>query len=1194
MNSMGGNWRIALEDNIRFSEQILQRLRDRQSKHETARQLLVTAFNASSEQQQQQQKQEYQYQPQQRPPTSLTLGELSDNVNCLQLQVKNCLAELNTERTVRCDGVREVQQLLSNEVGELRAMCMQLKKENTYLGETVRSLEKRLLLTSVNPSTDIHHRQATTLHTVPSTASTSSSSDLVRRVEELESTVLRQRRLMEDRQTRLDGVLREMANVKINTEMERVRSVARDAARSCAEDVVRLRLADVQSTVSAELQKMMEFVTNNNKNSNNKNSNNKNSDNDGDSLLLREEQLREVKEDDLQQVSDANAAVEVLSNSTQRHENYIHAVEDRLLQRITKLEEEFTSSQTKLREAITKCTREMSEDHSTTEQLRLESILTDRLQSLCHNIMLGKADGMQMRDALQQQITTLRDQFTEWRETNNNNNNKERQYITDMQERLENTQHAWESSQLELQQQLTRVEQQVRSLRNDVDQWKPRVRNAITVSEEARASVQEFVISIQSIEANTREGIARHQAQLQTFRSEQESTAAMLRQLTIRMTAMEEVRQTVEDVCMPKLMALGRVSLELQQQREKEIEKEKEKHKEVEIQEQQLSVLRREVQTGLKSVEDRLLTILRNGQQESTIAIETLKSCLDDISTNVKSHETLFAHTSTVNSVLMEITGITEKLQWVESTLDELAQHPLPVSQEEENKEKDPSIEIEKLRHYTETALEALRHRVAEVEHLSTHPTNHIQQQQQQQQQLEHRAEEEIERVTQLFHRLREECTTQLQKVRVMMEEEVERRYKHIENAYQSSLQRLQQQLERLQEMTSITRVVGAITEDAGLLQSIVQSLQDVFIRREEHTASVTQLLRKIQQQEEQLTEIDGRCQLHEHDWTHRLRVLESSQRDQATRAVELEQQLRQRIEECKNGCSLIEGKFTSLELQQQTTADLNKRWREESRKDYKKDAELLTEHLEERVSAVQSVAATVELQTRTLQLSVKELQQQYTAIKEELDKITLSIREGIDHPEKNVTNNNTSTSTGNSNSEQKGDNKDDDSYNKWSEELYSRITALEERVELAAQTTADTLSGLQESIQTCVMLFVQHVSSSALLQQTPADTPEWRAVADVRGLDGVLLFLWDRLCGLYETAQTLQNGALGTLDVLQQHEERLVLLQPVKSLVVCTANHMAEMAEAIGMPHDVYIDPRLLDTTTSNEGDGNGDEATE
>ncbi|RNC30930.1 hypothetical protein TcCL_Unassigned06551, partial [Trypanosoma cruzi] len=222
--------------------------------------------------------------------------------------------------------------------------------------------------------------------------------------------------------------------------------------------------------------------------------------------------------------------------------------------------------------------------------------------------------------------------------------------------------------------------------------------------------------------------------------------------------------------------------------------------------------------------------------------------------------------------------------------------------------------------------------------------------------------QEEVDRFKQLLHRLREDTSSQMQKLRLMLSEEAENRSQQVEEASQREMQRLQLQMDRLREVLGPRRLVSAILDEKELLSEVAEALQGAFASRKDTDDSIARVKQRVQQAEQQLHELEARCDTHGNAFTRQMETYESSQRLHAER-------------------------LASLELQQEKVVETSKRWQEESRKDQKREMEQLTVQFDERLKALQSATVEVELQTHSMLSTLQNLQEDQMVLQREVTK---------------------------------------------------------------------------------------------------------------------------------------------------------------------------------------------------------------
>lgn len=199
------------------------------------------------------------------PSVSATVKEMYEANQVLTYRVKSLAAELELERTVRTDSMREFATHHANQVGELQSLLQQMRDEYTSLRSSVKSLESQSFWHPSGAEDSINRRNNTTTalweaksallnNSLESASAVAAAASLSQRVADLEANVARQQRLLENRQLRLDDILRDLVSAKVDVEVERVRSIARESAG----DQIERRLSAVQSSLSQELHSAVE------------------------------------------------------------------------------------------------------------------------------------------------------------------------------------------------------------------------------------------------------------------------------------------------------------------------------------------------------------------------------------------------------------------------------------------------------------------------------------------------------------------------------------------------------------------------------------------------------------------------------------------------------------------------------------------------------------------------------------------------------------------------------------------------------------------------------------------------------------------------------------------------------------------------------------------------------------------------
>jgi hypothetical protein len=147
-------------------------------------------------------------------------------------------SELSLERQIREDTIRELSRRSSHEVAELRESVRQLREDNQNMKLTVQGLEG---LVRRQRTASPYGIEGDGGMTSPGRGGEGSSIALLPRVADLEAVVQRQQRLIEERGLRWDQSITEAISTRVEAEAEKMRTVAREAARDATDAYVALR-----------------------------------------------------------------------------------------------------------------------------------------------------------------------------------------------------------------------------------------------------------------------------------------------------------------------------------------------------------------------------------------------------------------------------------------------------------------------------------------------------------------------------------------------------------------------------------------------------------------------------------------------------------------------------------------------------------------------------------------------------------------------------------------------------------------------------------------------------------------------------------------------------------------------------------------------------------------------------------------
>ncbi|CCW68272.1 unnamed protein product [Phytomonas sp. Hart1] len=226
--------------------------------------------------------------------------DLAEAYRVVEMQLKNVTAELELVHTIHKDRERELSDRFSKQNAEINSSLKELKMENDHLKDSMRILESRqaqsnpalhdtvgalsLYLNSAahsqsafgakQPLKDFKPQASSRGFNLPYVSpveasvysagaasdhlAASSLSALFQRVGDLETSARQHQKALETRQHQMGHTIHEAVENKINLEIERVRSVAREAACASTESLIQLRLSAVQTMFNDELRKVLE------------------------------------------------------------------------------------------------------------------------------------------------------------------------------------------------------------------------------------------------------------------------------------------------------------------------------------------------------------------------------------------------------------------------------------------------------------------------------------------------------------------------------------------------------------------------------------------------------------------------------------------------------------------------------------------------------------------------------------------------------------------------------------------------------------------------------------------------------------------------------------------------------------------------------------------------------------------------
>ncbi|AAZ13010.1 hypothetical protein, conserved [Trypanosoma brucei brucei TREU927] len=1051
-----------------------------------------------------------------------TAGEWANAFRLLQSQVYNCVVELDTERVVRSNNIREVEQTLSGHVGELRAMILQMKKENEYLTGVVRSLQKR-----VSP-----HRAGRSIgngeHTITSAAppqtmtTVAGMAALTERLEALEDTVARQQRVVGDRNTRLEGNIREMVGNAVNIEVERTRRIAREAARDCTDELVRTHLASIQAVLQSERQHQQKVDS-------------------ASSDAVREvvQHFRRLEVDVQRRLQEMNSTITVIRQQQQQRESEIQELSVRVAQDVSAVERSVEAARRELQSGIAK-NAQANEARAEATQLALEAAVAERAIAASKEVVMHRATIIDAAEAGAKQKEQQEEQrlLRRLEDAQRTNETVQRQ-----QEKLEEQLKGLQSVVQELQQQLVEAVKASNVASADITKWKARIREALTTSEEARTLAQESTACAQKTEDSVREALARSGVQLKRLVADHENGTLLTQQLTEKLEAtearlastrtvvddlserhknsllpmtarVETLHRSLQDIFGPKMEEISGSLVELKATVEQLQLNASSRSK---SDARQLSDMRREYTTDIQQLKDCLHQQVREWKQECCTSSSTLKAAVDGLSDTVKLQEQSTTRREALHASAAEVAVLSDRVQALEAareavewrvarggktsnlaTATEGAQQSAGETTVNSSVGEPGAATDSELGNNGEVIYE-LRHRITAVEQCVRSREDNLQKL------VRNDIQKEVGRLEQLVNRMDEENTSRMQLLRVQLSDDVATRCKGMLCEVETPAQRqLQLQVDRLRESLNPAKLIAAIEADVELQNHLSLALQDAFAPRVGTSESFVQMKRRLQKAEDELAEV----KVHTREQNERMKIIESN------------------------------SEKYMWESSNQTQGEGSAGGRSE-----------------------------VGVLLQLLQTSMKQLQEEQAAARREREllRTTAKVVETA-APAVEVTSGEGPSAGHHCTSADEMVRSDLKTY------LEGCINAVEAKVEAAAQSTADTLDVLKQSIEMCVSFFVDEVNASALLNPLflPIEAGQNKLnVNTVKGLDGVLLFLWQHQCGLQAAVQALQDGSLGTLDLLQHHEEQLALLQPVGPLATHTAAQLERLAVSLGLPLD-------------------------
>ena len=162
------------------------------------------------------------------------------------------------ERAARKESCKQLQELHTIEVSRLQDAVYQLKQENSSMKVIVNDLQRRPTRPFAaaqghdEPDAAASHTFGSHFHHHHSTTA-GHGAMLIDRVVQLEETVSKQQIQIEDRGQRLMASIKDTLEAKVDIEVERTRSIAREVAKASAEDLISIRLTSLSSAFGKQV-----------------------------------------------------------------------------------------------------------------------------------------------------------------------------------------------------------------------------------------------------------------------------------------------------------------------------------------------------------------------------------------------------------------------------------------------------------------------------------------------------------------------------------------------------------------------------------------------------------------------------------------------------------------------------------------------------------------------------------------------------------------------------------------------------------------------------------------------------------------------------------------------------------------------------------------------------------------------------
>ena len=196
------------------------------------------------------------------------LTGLSTQTTLIQ-QVKALSHEIDIERQGRKDDVKDIHRRFEVDTGRLDDAIHQLRKDHAGTKQELQDLRRvrggAAATTTMAPSAESQPQThqyrsggswgigATTGPHHHHVAGAGGDHTLIERVVTLETLVNKQQLLLDERSLRINSAVSEAVDNKINLEIERIRSTARESARSATEDLLSLKMNGISSAFGRQV-----------------------------------------------------------------------------------------------------------------------------------------------------------------------------------------------------------------------------------------------------------------------------------------------------------------------------------------------------------------------------------------------------------------------------------------------------------------------------------------------------------------------------------------------------------------------------------------------------------------------------------------------------------------------------------------------------------------------------------------------------------------------------------------------------------------------------------------------------------------------------------------------------------------------------------------------------------------------------